>query len=129
MIGSTIKIKGVITGDEDLVIAGKVDGSVQLSEHNLTIAKSAQIVADVYAKTVTVEGQVKGDIYGNQKVFVANSGRVFGNITAPRVTLEDGANFKGNIDMNPGAAEKASIKPGPQAAAAKGAEGQKARSA
>ncbi len=58
--------------------------------------------ADIKAKTVKIEGEVAGDVTGSEKVVIAKSGRVRGNIVAPRVTLEDGAIFKGSIDMDPG---------------------------
>ena len=103
MIGPTIKIKGNVTGDENLVIEGTVDGSVELSGHDLTIGQSGRVMANLNAKTVKIEGQITGDVTGTEKVILCKSGRVEGNIVAPRVTLEDGAKFKGSIDMDPGA--------------------------
>jgi cytoskeletal protein CcmA (bactofilin family) len=130
MIGPTIKIKGDVTGDENLVIEGTVDGSVQLSGHDLTVGQSGKVVANLHAKTVTIEGQITGDINGSEKVVVSKSGRVQGNIVAPRVTLEDGAKFKGSIDMDPGADKPATNvapkrtanEPKPQVPETKGAQ-------
>lgn len=102
MIGKTIKVKGTISGNENLVIEGIVDGSVDLPQNDLTVGESGQVVANLDAKTVKVDGQVTGDISGSEKVVISKSGRVQGNIVAPRVTLEDGAKFKGSIDMDPG---------------------------
>lgn len=102
MIGSTITIKGEITGDENLVIDGTVEGNIQLGGHELSVGKSGKVSADITAKTVKIEGEVRGDITGKEKVVLSNSGNVRGNIVAPRVTLEDGAIFKGSIDMDPG---------------------------
>ncbi|MFP6817314.1 MAG: polymer-forming cytoskeletal protein [Pseudomonadales bacterium] len=102
MIGPTIKIKGDVSGDEDLIIEGTVDGSIELSGHDLTVGQLGHVQANLTAKTVRVEGQVTGDITGSEKVIVSKSGRAQGNIVAPRVTLEDGAKFKGSIDMDPG---------------------------
>ena len=104
MIGSTIKIKGDITGDENLTIEGAVEGSVELGAHEVCIGQSGRVNANVTAKIIKIEGEVKGDITGNEKVVVSKTGNVRGNIIAPRVTLEDGAKFKGSIDMDPGAA-------------------------
>ncbi|MEM9622972.1 MAG: polymer-forming cytoskeletal protein [Pseudomonadota bacterium] len=101
MIGQTIKIKGTISGDENLIIEGTVDGSVDLPKHDLTIGNTGKLSADLSAKTVKIDGQVTGDIAGSEKVIVSKSGHVRGNIVAPRVTLEDGAKFKGSIDMDP----------------------------
>lgn len=106
MIGQSIQIKGTITGAENLVIEGSVEGSVELPEHDLTIGESGQVTADLNAKNVRVDGQVGGDIKGSEKVVVSKTGRVRGNIVAPRVTLEDGAKFKGSIDMDPGESAK-----------------------
>ncbi len=113
MIGPSITIKGTIQGAENLVIEGRVEGSVDLPDNDLTVGESGQVSADLNAKVVNVQGQVDGDITGKEKVVVAKSGRVRGNIVAPRVTLEDGAKFKGSIDMDPG--DAASAKPASRA--------------
>ncbi|UTW45994.1 polymer-forming cytoskeletal protein [bacterium SCSIO 12696] len=102
MIGSTIHIKGDISGGENLVIDGKVDGTIDLSAHELSVGSSGTVKADITAKTVRIDGEVQGDISGHEKVTVSKTGNVRGNIVAPRVTLEDGAKFKGSIDMDPG---------------------------
>ena len=102
MIGPSIEIKGTVTGDEDLVIQGKVEGSVELGAHEVTVGESGKVNADITARTVRIDGEVAGDIRGNEKVVISKSGNVRGNIIAPRMTLEDGAIFKGSIDMDPG---------------------------
>ncbi len=102
MIGPSIEIKGTVTGDEDLVIQGKVEGSIDLGAHEVTVGESGKVNADITARTVRIDGEVSGDIRGNEKVVISKSGNVRGNITAPRMTLEDGAIFKGAIDMDPG---------------------------
>lgn len=102
MIGKTIQVKGTITGNENLVIEGTVDGAVELPQNDLTVGESGQVIADLRAKTIRVDGQVTGDISGSEKVVISKTGRVNGNIVAPRVTLEDGAKFRGSIDMDPG---------------------------
>ena len=111
VIGATIKIKGEVNGEENLVIEGSVVGSVSLKGHDLTIGQSGSVEADLAAKTIKVEGQVTGDIQGEEKVTITKAGRVRGNITAPRVTLEDGAKFKGAIDMDPGVDQPAAATP------------------
>lgn len=109
MIGPSIKIKGEVTGDEDLLIQGKVEGTINLNDHEVSVGQSGQVAADIQAKTIRIEGEVTGDISGNENVVISKSGNVRGNIVAPRVTLEDGAIFKGSIDMDPG--DTASGKP------------------
>ncbi len=106
VIGSGIKINGDISGDEDLVVKGQVDGKITLNANKVEIDNSANVTADISAKEVEIIGNVKGDITGNEKVLIKKSGKVQGNIIAPRVILEDGAVFKGSIDMNPVAAVK-----------------------
>ena len=101
VIGSTILIKGDLSGDEDLVIDGRVEGSIRFPRHSVTIGKNGTIKADIYGKTITVEGTVEGNLHGEEQLIVRHSGTVHGNIVAPRVALEDGSNFKGNIDMSP----------------------------
>ena len=99
-IGPSIYIKGDLTGEEDLIIQGHVEGTINLKQNNLTIGQDGKISANIFARSVTVEGTLKGDIYGEEKVVIKKSGDVNGNVTAPRVSLEDGARFKGSMDMD-----------------------------
>ena len=122
VIGATIRIKGEISGDENLLIEGNVTGSVSLNGHDLMIGQKGSVEADLSAKTVKVEGQVTGDIEGEEKVIITQTGRVRGNITAPRVTLEDGAKFKGAIDMDPGIEKTAAAVPKRAASPANGTD-------
>jgi len=98
-IGQSIQIKGELTGNEDLTIEGKVDGKIFLKDHNLTVGSNGKITADVHAKNVTVVGEVVGNITADDKVEVAETGSMKGDVVAPRVVLADGARFKGSIDM------------------------------
>jgi cytoskeletal protein CcmA (bactofilin family) len=107
-IGQSVQIKGELTGNEDLTIEGMVDGKILVKDHNLTIGTNGKITAEVHAKTVVVVGQVMGNITADDKVEIAPSGSVEGDIRAPRVAIADGARFKGSIDMErkAGAASK-----------------------
>ncbi len=107
MIGKTISIKGDITGEENLVIEGRVDGTIHLKSNDLTIGQSGRVNANLTANVVRIDGEVKGDIVGTEKVVITKTGKVQGNIVGPRVTLEDGAKFKGSIDMDPSGADRA----------------------
>jgi cytoskeletal protein CcmA (bactofilin family) len=102
MIGPSIRIKGEVSGDEDLLIQGRVEGTIALKAHEVSVGESGQVFADILAKTVRVDGKVQGDITAMENVVISKLGNVRGNITAPRVLLEDGAVFKGSIDMDPG---------------------------
>ncbi|MEN8212940.1 MAG: polymer-forming cytoskeletal protein [Pseudomonadota bacterium] len=98
-IGSSINIKGELSGGNDLIIQGKVEGTIKLQNNSVSVGEQGHIQADVFAKSITVQGELYGDLHGTEKVTISRSGRVKGNIIAPRVVLEDGASFKGSIDM------------------------------
>ena len=99
-IGQSVQIKGELAGNEDLTIEGKVEGKVFLKDHNLTIGGNGRIAAEIHAKTVMVIGEVVGNITADDKVEIAATGSMRGDIVAPRVVLADGARFKGSIDMD-----------------------------
>ena len=99
VIGQSIVIKGEVTGDEDLLVEGRVEGSVTLPKSRLTIGSNGDIAADVNAKTLSVEGNIKGDVAAKENVVLKSSGSMHGNISAPRITLEDGCKFNGTIHM------------------------------
>ncbi|MEM1247054.1 MAG: polymer-forming cytoskeletal protein [Acidobacteriota bacterium] len=99
-IGPSITIVGDLKGKEDLLIEGKVDGTIQVDQHVVTIGTPGQVNASVYGKAVTVEGTVEGDLFGSDEIVIRKSGKVQGNLTAPRVSLEDGSTFRGSIDMS-----------------------------
>lgn len=99
-IGPSISIRGDLTGDEDLIIRGRVEGTISLKQHNLTIGSEGRIKADVHASNITVEGQLEGDLHAKEQIVVRRSGQVHGNIVSPRVSLEDGCKFKGSVDMD-----------------------------
>jgi cytoskeletal protein CcmA (bactofilin family) len=101
MIGQSICIKGDLSGQEDLIIEGRVEGKIELRQHNVTVGKNGKVEADIYGKTITIEGEVHGNLYGEEQLVLRQTSTVRGNITAPRVSLEDGSNFKGSIDMSP----------------------------
>jgi cytoskeletal protein CcmA (bactofilin family) len=100
VIGPSIQINGDLSGEEDLIIQGKVTGTIQLKEKRLTIGTQGKVNANVLAKSVIVEGEVKGDLYGSERVVIRNTGNVHGNIVSPKVSLEEGCRFKGSIDMD-----------------------------
>ena len=99
VVGPSILVQGDMTGDEDLVIQGRVEGSISLKKNLVTVGKDGHVNATVNAQTIRVEGAVEGELRGREQVIVTRTGSVSGNIVAPRVTLEDGCRFKGAIDM------------------------------
>ncbi len=98
-IGQSVSIKGELSGNEDLTIEGMVDGKILLKDHNLTIGANGRITAEVSAKTVVVIGQVSGNITATDRIEISETGSVRGDLRAPRVSIADGARFKGSVDM------------------------------
>ncbi len=111
VIGPSIQINGDLSGEEDLIIQGKVQGTIQLKEKSLTVGTKGKVDANVLAHTVIVEGQVNGDLYGAERVAIRKTGDVQGNIVSPKVSLEEGCRFKGSIDMDEEVVSKAFGKP------------------
>ena len=99
VIGQSIHITGEVHGEEDLIVLGTVTGKIFLKE-NLIIEESARLEADIETRSVAVSGQVVGDIVASDRVEIKANGQVEGNIKSPRITIADGALFKGNVDMN-----------------------------
>jgi cytoskeletal protein CcmA (bactofilin family) len=100
MIGPSITIKGDVSGDEDLVIQGRIEGKVNLAQHNVTIGPEGRVKADVHGRTVVVEGEVEGNLRAQEQIILRHTAKVEGSIAAPRVSLEDGAVFRGGIEMD-----------------------------
>jgi len=98
-IGQSIQINGTLTGREDLTIDGVVDGTIELKDHVLTIGANGRIKADLNAKQIVIVGQVHGNITATDKVDIAPSGSVEGDIRSPRIAISDGAEFRGRIEM------------------------------
>jgi cytoskeletal protein CcmA (bactofilin family) len=111
VMGSTLTFKGEIFGEENLVIQSEVEGLVDLRDNSVTIGKNGRLKADLYGKNVTIEGKIVGNIVGFDSVRITQTGSVKGNVTSPRVTLEDGARFKGSIDMDMPKNKAAEVKP------------------
>ena len=97
-IGQTMFVKGHLTATEDILIAGRVEGEIDLHEHVLTVNPTAQLTAEVLAKSVIVEGAVRGDIVAAQSIALHQTASVAGKIAAPRIAISDGANFNGKIE-------------------------------
>ncbi|MEM7050404.1 MAG: polymer-forming cytoskeletal protein [Acidobacteriota bacterium] len=113
VIGSSIRIQGELSGGEDLRIEGQVEGKVDLPNNDVVVGEQGRVKADIVGRTIRVEGRVEGNLTSGEQIFVSRSGNVRGNITAPRVSLEDGAQFKGSIDMEPGTSKAPPAKPSP----------------
>jgi cytoskeletal protein CcmA (bactofilin family) len=98
-IGKSVIIKGELSGSEDLYLDGEVEGSIELRGHNLTIGPNGRVRANVQAKDVVVHGKVNGNVHGAERVELKKSAILVGDISTQRVAIEDGAYFKGGIDI------------------------------
>ena len=98
-IGKSVVIKGELSGSEDLYIDGQVEGTIELREHNLTIGPHGRVQANVNAKEVVLYGSLKGNVRAVDRVDIRKSGSLVGDLVAARVMIEDGAYFKGSIDI------------------------------
>jgi len=98
VIGPTLVVKGEVTAEEDILVRGRIEGTI---DHNqiLNVHREGTVQAVVRAKEIHVEGTVKGDLFGMQRVNVCETGKVVGNVVAPRVAVTEGAHFKGMVDM------------------------------
>jgi len=99
VIGPTLIFKGELSADEDLVIEGHIEGTIAHHTKHLTIGRQGRVTADIHASSVIVEGQLIGDIHSEGIVSLAKGADVIGNIYCGRIVMEDGARFKGKIDM------------------------------
>lgn len=106
-LGSSLVIKGQITGTEDLQIDGKVDGPISLRGHQLTVGSSALLNSEIHAGEVVVYGKVVGNLHARDRVDVKKDGSVIGDISTARISIEDGAHFKGRIEIDPTKSEAA----------------------
>jgi cytoskeletal protein CcmA (bactofilin family) len=97
-IGKSVIIKGTVTGAEELIIDGRVDGRIEWHDQSLTIGPSAEIKAPVLAATITILGTVSGDVTASEKVDIRATGSVDGDIIAPSVVMADGAVLRGRVD-------------------------------
>jgi len=122
-IGKSVIIKGELSGSEDLYLDGEVEGNIDLHNHNLVIGPNGRVRANVFAKDVVIHGTVDGAVTGANKVELKKSALLNGDISTQRIVIEDGAFFKGSIDIRNGepAKAQASVASAPIASAPVGA--------
>jgi len=101
VLGPTLVFKGELTADEDLMLKGRVEGSITHSA-SLRIGEEGSVKGNIKAKHITVDGTVEGDLHGGGSVTIRETAKVIGNVFAPRVSLVEGARFSGKIDMDVG---------------------------
>jgi cytoskeletal protein CcmA (bactofilin family) len=99
-IGSSLEIKGRITAEEDLQIDGKVEGPVSIRGHRLTIGRSGQLNSEITSRELVVFGKITGNVNATDRVEIKKDGAVIGDIQTTRISIEDGAIFKGRIEID-----------------------------
>jgi cytoskeletal protein CcmA (bactofilin family) len=99
-IGQTVFLKGTLSAAEDIRIAGRVEGEIELRGHMLTVQPTAQLTAGVSAKSVIVEGAVRGDIVAAESVALQDTASMVGKIAAPRIAIVEGADFNGRVETS-----------------------------
>jgi cytoskeletal protein CcmA (bactofilin family) len=117
-LGSSLEVKGEITGTEDLLIDGAVEGQIHLDERKLTVGTAAKVTADIEARDVVVYGTVKGNVRAKGRIEIKKDGSIIGNLTTAQIMIEDGAGFKGTIEIDRSVAEQAEKNVASRAAAA-----------
>ena len=105
-LGKTVVIRGEVKGSEDLVIDGHVEGAITLAENRLTIGPNADVLADLSARDVLIQGRLKGNIVATGRVELRAGSAVEGDVRALRLAIEDNAVFRGKVDLTQGAKSK-----------------------
>lgn len=107
-IGKSLVVKGELTGSESLYIDGKVEGAINLPGNRVTVGRNGQVAANIVAREVVVLGKVRGNCQASDRVDIRSEGSLTGDVIAARISIEDGAFFKGGIDIRkPGSADAA----------------------
>ena len=101
VIGSSLRIKGEVKGNEALQIDGKIEGPILLTGHELTVGSYAELISEVQAGAVTVYGKIVGNVQAHSRVDIKRDGSITGAISTARISIEHGAHFKGRIEIDP----------------------------
>lgn len=98
-LGQTVSLKGELVGREDLLVDGELAGTIELGSHRLTVGPDGRVEADIHAREITIEGTVRGKLRADDRLKITRTGNVIGELVAGRIMIEDGAYFKGSIDI------------------------------
>jgi cytoskeletal protein CcmA (bactofilin family) len=117
-IGKSLVIKGEVSGSESLYVDGKIEGAINLPGNRVTVGRNGQVAANIMAREVVVLGKVRGNVHASDRVDIRSEGSLTGDVIAARISIEDGAFFKGGIDIRkPGAEAKPGAPATPEPAA------------
>jgi cytoskeletal protein CcmA (bactofilin family) len=100
VLSPSIVVRGEVAGDEDLMVEGRVEGKINLRQNLVTVGPKGRVAAEIHARAIQIEGEVEGNLTAEEQIVLRKSSRVRGDLVSPRVTIEDGARFKGSIDMD-----------------------------
>lgn len=98
-IGKSLKVKGEISGSEDLYVDGEVEGTIQLNDNSLTVGPNGRVRANVSAQSITILGHLRGNVHAGERLEISKTGSLEGDLTTSRIVIEDGAVFRGSIDI------------------------------
>ena len=108
-LGKSVVVKGHVSASEDLMIDGRVEGTITVQGHTLTVGHNGQIEAEILARVATIRGKVHGDVTATEKVEILATGSLDGDVVAPRIAIAEGACFRGKMDIQPGNAEQVPV--------------------
>src|SRR5580693_5612861 len=120
VLGKSVIVKGQIFSREDLTIDGEVEGTVELQEHRLTVGPNGKVIASIKAREIVVLGTIPGNVETTEKIDIRKEAKLVGDIKTARIVIEDGAYFKGNIDIVRAEAPRPTVVPQPKPPAASG---------
>jgi cytoskeletal protein CcmA (bactofilin family) len=98
-IGKSLMIKGEVTGSESLYIDGRIEGTINLPGNRVTVGRNGQVAANISAREIVVLGKVRGNCQASDRIDIRSEGSLTGDVIAARISIEDGAFFKGGIDI------------------------------
>ncbi len=114
-IGKSLVIKGEVSGSESLYIDGKIEGAINLPGNRVTVGRNGQVAANIMAREVVVLGKVRGNVHASDRIDIRSEGSLTGDVVAARISIEDGAFFKGGIDIRkPGQGDSKPGVPAPE---------------
>ena len=98
-LGPSLFLKGELSGEEDVVIEGQYKGKIDLENHNILVGREAKVKGDIRVKNITINGAVEGNIDASGKIFISKEGQMKGDLKAPKISIMEGAKFKGSVKI------------------------------
>ena len=99
-LGTSVAIKGELSASEDLTLCGRMEGSIRLPDHTLTIGPNAEVKAEIVAKSVVILGSVTGNLTATERVDIRATGSLIGDLTSPRLAIAEGGSLRGKVQMS-----------------------------